>query len=804
MAFDPYLGYVPSGQGQGPLSAYNMNYNPDSGQQAPTGGVGNNPYGNMRYQFQGPQFNGQGGPQELYSNYSPYFGDEIDKMAQNNRGLAVGGGMQLGQNLNNYTRFNYGQAADLRDQQTSAYDQIAQGRGGYTDDEKEAILNNPELQKLRLSQGDKDSNYLSEGEQAGISGNPYQAAGYAKDATDQMSGLYGNFAGQIGDDLGSQEASVNAAMQGAGAHTRGEVNTYGNKSDQELSDIAQLTRGAVGDTRSGVEGAVGQAGSNVRSYIDPNELTASDEYMKNYQVGPQDMQGILNQAGRAVGSRAVMDEELLNQQANANGNVNPMALAAARNRIRVTGGINAGNAMSDAAIKAKQLQLSTSQGRENTRLGAEQGYAGMGTANEQQLGQQDVNSQMGLGQQELANEQYMGTNTLGQQNKVSDAALQNEQYLGTQNVAGQQGLGASRLSNTQQLLGTGMQQAQYGAGLNTAALQGAEQQASGRAGTLAGNRQTTNQYNQGQDFTRGSAIYNAGSAANLGFANNKQAQEGEYRGYLGTAQNQANQNTTIGQQQQITNQGQMVQGANQATTGAVANYAVPGFGQQIFQDVVGTVQAGAKAAGGVKAKGGVSRGPETALIGEAGPELLVDLADKYGIPKHEDGFVANSTGTAPSNPLYDSIRRRALSSSPDEETAAKPDTSSSKGILGEIGDALGPTSLLGVGLKITDAIRNRNKNKPAATPAPAPTPMAFGGVVIKKPGAGGKAGHHPYGKKGLPKSKMLGIPHAELVTKPQIRTLGATVPQAVIPLNNKKGNKVNLGDLPDLLKQYGV
>ncbi len=813
MPFDPNLGYIPSGQGYAPLSAYSQNFDPSTGQQAPTGGVGANPYPQNRYAFQGPQFQGYGSPsQNLYMGYQPEYMTAIDRMAVNNRGLALAGGQQLQQDLANYSNYNYGQAGNYTDMLNSAYGNIAQGGGGYTDAQKEAILNNQALQGLRMTPEQQQANYLTQEESAQMSGSPYSASDYANQAGENISGLYGNFAGQIGDDLGSQEAAINNTLAGSGQNMRNAIYDYQGKSQQDLSDIAGLTRGAVQGTKQDVNDALGysqggvgaaldQYGQNignvlgseqgaVRSYIDPGKLTASDDYMQNYQVGPQDMQGIMNQAGRTVGAQSAMDEENLQSAANAAGNVNPMALQAARNRIRANSAVNEANAMSDAAIKAKQLALTTAQGRENTRLGAEQSYAGLGTGSELSLGghqigantalgnantqaalslgNQAVNAKMGLGTQNLSNEQYMGSNTLGQQNQTSNAQLGAEQYLAGQNLAGQQYLGNSRLGNTQQLLGTGMQQGQFNANLGTSALQGAEQQAANRAGTLATNRQGVNQYNQGQDYTRGSAIYNAGSQANLGFANNQQGQEQEYRNYLGGQQQQATQGAQVGNQQRLGAYGATNTGVKGATDSAIENYKVPGA----WQAIAGTT---ARFLG--LAKGGeIERGPQTALVGEAGPELIVDIPSYgYGFDPtgsgesdepEQSGWQHGNEVQGKSNPLWKNIVRGI------SPTAAKfmpGDT----GPDGEprSGDDSGSKGQGGLGLlKLF---------------------MAKGGVV--PPGA---AQHHPYGKRGKPK--------AELVTGPQIRTLGATGKQAVVPIRKRPGNRLDLEDLPKLLSgNYG-
>jgi hypothetical protein len=176
-----------------------------------------------------------------------------------------------------------------------------------------------------------------------------------------------------------------------------------------------------------------------------------------------------------------------------------------------------------------------------------------------------------------------------------------------------------------------------------------------------------------------------------------------------------------------------------------------------------------------------------ALVGEAGPELIIDLKKAAG------GTVA-----APEDPLYTKITRNAYGLGGDDDNAPQkqPADSNSGGVLGDIGSALGPMSLVGAGLGVLGKYLNRPKEQK--------TEMATGGVVsVQKPSPLGKSGHHPYGKKGMPKSRIL-MPKTEFVNKPQIRMLGESVPQAVLPLNNKKGNKVTANMIPKLLERYGV
>ncbi len=275
---------------------------------------------------------------------------------------------------------------------------------------------------------------------------------------------------------------------------------------------------------------------------------------------------------------------------------------------------------------------------------------------------------------------------------------------------------------------------------------------------MANTRLGANQYNQGNQFQRGQYIYGQGSQANLGFANNQQQQEQEYRGYLTGAQNQASQNTQVGNQQRLGAYSAQNQGMQGATTGAIQNYAVPGAWKQGIDAASNLIGAAAKWK--PQAKGGTFKGPTPALIGEAGPELLIDLqpaayggefddedTTKYGtVPQVRSGPQPEEEGPSKKgSPLYEAILR-SLTSTP---------------------KATDPTHI----------------DDPSKLPG-----MAAGGVAGK---------HHYYGSR----SKLKG-PKISLVTKPHITTLGLKGPQAVIPLTPRKSNKLNPSDIPSLIKKY--
>ena len=323
--------------------------------------------------------------------------------------------------------------------------------------------------------------------------------------------------------------------------------------------------------------------------------------------------------------------------------------------------------MTAAAVQAKQLQLNTLQNQESTRLGAAQNYANTGIGAQENLGQ--------LGLEGAATE--------------GAAELGAEQYLGNLNTQAQQYLGTSALSNQQQL-GTQAQTNQaFTASTNLGAGQTADSQNSQRAASVAADRQNTNLSNQNQELQRGEYIYGNTSANNTNIANEQQQQEQEYRTYLQNQQSQANQGVQVGNQQRDNTYGTEVGGANQATSVGVTNYGTapgdPTTPTNAAKNVIGDAQGAAgiaKTLGIGNAKGTVALGPHKALVGEAGPELLVDLAP---MPHHLSGAISSPYGAGVVNPSTSYINN-------DEGSSDSSDDATSQAYQNILASLMAPTS----------------------------------------------------------------------------------------------------------------
>ncbi len=72
------------------------------------------------------------------------------------------------------------------------------------------------------------------------------------------------------------------------------------------------------------------------------------------------------------------------------------------------------------------------------------------------------------------------------------------------------------------------------------------------------------------------------------------------------------------------------------------------------------------------------------------------------------------------------------------------------------------------------------------------------GLIGLAEGGAVNGGHHYFDSQ-----KKLHNPSVELVKGPQIRRLGVKGPSVVVPLVRRPQNKINVSDIPNIVKRYG-
>lgn len=706
--------------------------------------------------------------------YTAENGESLQYKSEADRAAAMGRGESIDEGLIDYINRQQEAALGYETAGNAAYSGIAAGQGGYTPEQQAAIMREQELRGATTSDEALQSNYLRPDEEAGIQGDPwapYRQLGLDEQSIDQ--------AGQSRDAnvrgaLTSQDASVRGALAGGASALRGATASQATNMRGAFGDTAENLRSAYGQGANDIRGSLDYGEQNVRAAIDPTKLNVSDEYLANYNFTPENEQDMVSKAARGVGVNATANEDLLLRQAAASGNTSPLALTAARERLAQTSAVNQADAMTDARIAARRLGLDTTQQRETTRLGAAQNLAGLQSSSELSLGSRRTAAEEGLAGQQAENERYLGTTGIGVEGTIGAAERGTEQYLSAQQQQAEQFLGGSRTGAEKELGESNIGTEKFKTGTNLAAGQAADTAQSQRAAQVATNRQTTGQANQNTKYGQGMAAYGALSGNSKAIADQQLAQQQEFRNYLASQGTQRQQNVSVGQQQRIGNAGTQAGAVNAATGNAINNSKTPGMASQLAGLVGGLVLG--------HAKGGKIAGPTPALVGEAGPELILDIPS-YGVGGViDDGIDPYTSGSGET--AYeggglpgDDIGDRQMGDDPRKKSPLY------KQILAQMAQQR-------FGGPVAGSAPNTGPNGGYVLPAGSSggiNPLSFFGLakggVVKNP-------HHPYGNRG----------RAELVTRPQIRMLGAHGKQAVVPLIKRPGNHLDVSDIPRLMR----
>jgi len=299
-----------------------------------------------------------------------------------------------------------------------------------------------------------------------------------------------------------------------------------------------LTSGASG-MRGAVEGAgqdLDASGQSVRGLYGDPDILASEEFMRDYKFGPEDTRDLEHLATSGVGTRYQSEVEDIQRQAAAQGNSSPLALAAMRERANRASAREGADAAVGARAQGRQMELDTTRGREDVRLGAEQNQARLGTSSELSLADM------------LQRRRAM---QLGAEQDIRNAELDNEGRQADFDAGNERYLGSSRL-DTYGNIGNARQQAgQYIAGTGSGLAQGADDRATSRANDMARNRQETQRYTTGQRYNQGRQTALDSSDIERGIADQRLNFNQERRGYVSGMQagSQAGALSSMGQRQ---------------------------------------------------------------------------------------------------------------------------------------------------------------------------------------------------------------------------------------------------------------
>jgi len=759
-------------------------------------------------------------------------GNQIQYRAENDRNMAIRQGLGLQGDLRNFVNTNQGRQAQIEDQLGGAWSPEAAGGGGWSQDQLNSILPPDRLDRVSNFMDQQYNNYyLTPEEQAAGQGDPFGAYNRAQEGAGAINDIIGGRNAAIGGRLAGQEGNIRGAVEGNRLNIEQSLTNQDQWLGGALNAGAGNVRGAVGSYRGdlghalsdysgGIHGALGMGEANVRGSYNPADLSLNPEFNQNFQFGDRDVQNMVDRAGRTIGQTTQGDiDRTMRANAASGRSTGPLALAAALDRERLTGNVTAGDAMTDARIAARNQQLQTMAQKENMRLGAEQNRAALGSGlelrmagnrlgAEQALGGARVNAAQGLGVTGVGSEQYLTGAALDTGKYMGSSRVGAEQDIANRQVGAEQYLGGSGLNWTGNMGDTALGAQQYNTN-NAIRTYGAGDDADvARNQWLAANRQgavntaNTNYYNTNM------GLWGAQAGVNTNAANTQLQQQNAYKAYLANLQNQANQNVSVGNQQRLGAYGTQLSGQNQATSNAISNYAVPGMGERITNIIPKFLP---------HAKGAHVTKPHTALVGEEGPEMIVDLLPRYG------GGYEPWDDQGDSEPDYSMDVDSVLAGGDQFDNSQVPYSASVapesrpwwKKTLGNVGMAYtrhNPRIRNAIyDAMVNDVNSGAQRHRPPNTNLYKQEDSAGGGTSLKKiRKVAGLLGGTSLKKI----RKVAGLFMADggvvndggyqeqYVDEPTVMKLGGVVPQAVVPLTDRPDAKVRPEDILGLRRKY--
>lgn len=531
--------------------------------------------------------------------------------AKNQRDLVQSKGDQLLQQQQDEIGGNEALRNDYRATLDRLYNPMAEGQGGYTPEEIEQIRAQGGMPSA-LTDAQANGNFLTPEEQAGIKGDT------------------GSYLRNFNPDQMSQDQTVSAGRQRQAAadlqsSLKGAVN---NDALSQSGKFQQDSENQLGNNQGQFGTVLGAVGNNVRGAIDPSAVTVSDSFLQDYNMSPEEEQRIVTGAGISAGAKDAAAVDAAERSARAAGS-SPEGVMAYRARMARAQAGDAGDAMTQARIKASEAAAARKLTGEQLR---EQGG--------QYLTNVKTGTEMGLGQEALTGEQQLGQQALDQRNSVEQQRLTAEQAKTAANLNAATTGGQANLANEANINTQGRQQEQFNTTTGTGIAEAQDTANSARAGAVAGNRQTTGVNNQGTQFNQGKTLNDTASTRATGVANTRLGAQTQGLNYYQGQNTQANQNAENNQNREVSTYGTQAGAGNAATSNAVGASQTP----TTLDKVLGGVAGGLGAAASFLDDGGVATDPTLAVVGEHGPEWIGPAQNGM---KAAAGFLGGMSGKKP-------------------------------------------------------------------------------------------------------------------------------------------------------------
>jgi hypothetical protein len=279
----------------------------------------------------------------------------------------------------------------------------------------------------------------------------------------------------------------------------------------------------------------------------------------------------------------------------------------------------------------------------------------------EQGGQFLTNAKVGT-EQHLGDEALSGTQTLGQQalnQRAQDEAqrLAAEQFTTGAKLNATEAGGNADIANEANINSQGRQQQQFNTTTGTGIAEAEDVANSGRAGTIAGNRQSVGINNQGTKFNQAKTIDDTQSGRAKGIADTRLGTQQTGLNYYQGQNQQANANAQNDQNRQLQTYGTQSGQTNQAAALGADAAKQPGTFSKILSGINQAVGTVGKIAAIGAADGGFFDEPTMRIIGEDGPEKVTSEDGSGGIVNTPTMALLGDKGTDTVTPL--SYRARA-------------------------------------------------------------------------------------------------------------------------------------------------
>lgn len=457
---------------------------------------------------------------------------------------------QLGQEGRDMWADMWGDRSRYQQQADHAYGYNAGDEQYYTPEERENMLRTYERYGAMTTPEEYAYMWMTPEEQMASSGDPFAALNRFYAGTQSMRNDMDFREQRSFDTLNEQDRNI----RGIGDSYRTGAGRVLDSGATGLRDAAYASDLEMDPNYSGrQEGKLSGAGSTIRGgYNDPNIL-ASDEFMQDYRFGPEDTQDLEHLAGTAVGTKYQAEVGDIERKAASSGAASPMALAAFRARANQEAAREGADAVVGARTKGRGLELETTRGREDVRLGAAQNRANLMTQAELNLLDQGLNEGRIAEQLRLSANQRRRGMQMDAEGNIMDANLGNERDQAAFNADNERYLGTSRLGTYSDIGNARQRFGEFESGTGAGLEQSADEIAARRLFDLAQNRQNTQRYTADNRYQQGRQTALDSAGINRDIANQRLQFNQERRGYLSGMQagSQSGALTGMGQRQNL-------------------------------------------------------------------------------------------------------------------------------------------------------------------------------------------------------------------------------------------------------------